>query len=121
MHYICRDITLLEKSISYKFWVTGENGFMLGQGRVSLLEAVIEHGSINKAAKALNMSYKKAWRLINAINDASENPIVVRHSGGIGGGGTTVTQEGKQLIQTYREIEKRADGYFKKESKSVGL
>ena len=109
----------MNKSISHRFWITGKNGFMLGQGRVSLLEAIIEKGSINKAAKALNMSYKKAWRLINGINDASENPIVIRSSGGIGGGGTIVTEEGRQLISSYRALEKRAQKYFEKESENL--
>jgi len=109
----------MQKSILHRFWISGENGFMLGQGRVQILESIIEHGSISKAAKALEMSYKKAWRLVNGMNDASETSIVIRNSGGVGGGGTTVTQRGIELIKAYRNLEKRTNKYFEKESKKI--
>ena len=109
----------MDNSILHRFWITGENGFMLGQGRVRMLETIIEEGSINKAAKSLGMSYKKAWRLINGMNDASKSPIVIRHSGGQGGGGTTVTEKGIELIKAFRELEERSNKYFQEESKKI--
>jgi molybdate transport system regulatory protein len=111
----------MKKTILHRFWITGENGFMLGQGRITLLEAIVREGSINKAAKSLNLSYKKAWKQINAMNDASDKPIVVRSSGGVGGGGTVVTPEGLKLIDVYRNMQKKAQAYFEKESENLDL
>ena len=108
-------------SIKYRFWINDEKGQVLGEGRVQLLENIIKEGSISKAAKSLGMSYKKAWRLINEINKSGSEPIVIRVIGGKGGGGTRVTQKGIEAINAYREIQKKADSYFLKESKSLKL
>lgn len=57
----------------------------IGHGRIELLELVETHGSIAKAAKAMDMSYKRAWYLIDAFNKCFERPLVVRQHGGLGG------------------------------------
>ena len=65
------------------------------------------------------MSYKKAWRLINEINESTSEPMVIRITGGIGGGGTQVTPKGIEAIKTYRNIQEKANNYFQTESKSL--
>lgn len=85
---------------------------MLGNGRVKLLESILEYGSINKAAKELKLSYKKAWHQINALNDACNEPVVVRTSGGSGGGGTQVTPKGQELIRIFRKAQQETDEHF---------
>jgi molybdate transport system regulatory protein len=109
----------METSIKYRFWINNENGLMLGEGRVQLLENIIKEGSISKAAKSLEMSYKKAWRLINEINESTSEPMVIRITGGLGGGGTQVTPKGIEAIKTYRNIQEKANNYFQTESKSL--
>tara|TARA_B100001063_G_scaffold68819_1_gene62913 strand:- start:20925 stop:21707 length:783 start_codon:yes stop_codon:yes gene_type:complete len=74
--------------------------------RILLLEAILEHGSISKAAKAVPMSYKSAWDAINSINNLCEKTVVLRETGGIGGGGATVTEYGKNLINSYTILQK---------------
>ncbi len=69
--------------------------------RIRLLHAIMEHGSISKAAKAVPMSYKSAWEAVDAMNALSPEPIVHRETGGRDGGGTTVTAYGEQLLETY--------------------
>lgn len=69
--------------------------------RIELLKAIKKEGSISKAAKSVPMSYKAAWDAIDAMNNLSHTPIVSRETGGKGGGGTTLTQYGKNLLETY--------------------
>jgi len=77
----------------------------LGGDRISLLEKIDELGSITKAAKAVGISYKTAWDLVNMINNMAEKPLVDRLTGGKGGGGTTLTAEGKEVIRKFRVVE----------------
>ena len=65
---------------------------------LDLLQAVAEYGSINKAAKAVGLSYKGAWERIETINNLSANPLVSRQTGGSGGGGTILTEEGVSFL-----------------------
>lgn len=79
--------------------------------RIALLHAIEEHGSIIKAAKAVPMSYKSAWEAVDTMNTLSTQPIVKRETGGKDGGGTTITEYGRKLIQTY-EILRAEHAHF---------
>lgn len=87
------------------FWIVCDGHAFLGRGRVTLLEEIGDTGSISKAAKRMGMSYKKAWRLVEAMNDMAGSPLVVRTSGGAGGGGTILTEEGRHMIRSFRKID----------------
>jgi molybdate transport system regulatory protein len=65
-------------------WIEKSDGTdrFLGKGRIQLMELIIEHGSISQAAKAMNMSYKRAWELINSMNVQSSKPFVITQVGG---------------------------------------
>ncbi len=80
----------------------------LGPGKVALLEAVREHGSISAAARSLNMSYRRAWLLMDELNRALKSPAAISGPGGQNGGGSTLTPVGEEIIRLYRGIEKRA-------------
>lgn len=69
--------------------------------RIELLKAIKQTGSINKAVALVPMSYKSAWEAVEAMNNLSISPIVTRETGGAGGGGTTLTQYGENLLTTY--------------------
>lgn len=77
-----------------------------GPGRVELLAKIAEHGSITNAAKAMKMSYKAAWDAIDLMNNLASVPLVERSSGGKGGGGTRLTQRGKQLVENFAVIQR---------------
>ncbi len=82
--------------------------FLVGRERIRLLEAVAEHGSISKAAKAVGHSYKTAWDSVDAINNLLPRPAFVTKAGGSGGGGGAhVTDEGLRLIDTFHRIEEK--------------
>ena len=85
--------------------------------RILLLEAILEHGSISKAAKAVPMSYKSAWDAINSINNLCEKTVVLRETGGIGGGGATVTEYGKNLINSYTILQKEHSKFLERLTK----
>ncbi|HKZ18345.1 MAG TPA: TOBE domain-containing protein [Geobacteraceae bacterium] len=84
----------------------------LGSNRIALLEKIDECGSISKAAKAVGISYKTAWDAINAISALSEKPLFVRVTGGRSGGGTSLTEEGREVIRTYRIIQEQHEKFL---------
>jgi molybdate transport system regulatory protein len=81
-------------------------GPFLGGTRIRLLEAIDEHGSISQAAKHVPLSYKAAWDAVDAMNNLSEQPLVERSTGGRQGGGTRLTDHGRQLVAMYRAVER---------------
>lgn len=96
-----KDPIELEGSI----WFQKSQNRFLGGDRIALLEKIDELGSINSAAKAVGISYKTAWHLVNMMNNLSDKPLVDRMTGGKGGGGTLLTREGKQVIDQYRVVQ----------------
>lgn len=79
----------------------------MGRERVALLEAVIEHKSITKAAEMAGFSYKTAWDAVNAINNLLPRPAFITRTGGSRGGGAEVTDEGRRLIAAFRRLEEK--------------
>lgn len=80
---------------------------LVGRDRIALLEAVIEHGSMRKAAQAAGFSYKTAWDAVQAINNLLPRPAFVTRTGGKRGGGAEVTEEGRKLIAAFRKLEEK--------------
>ncbi|HTH16774.1 MAG TPA: TOBE domain-containing protein [Magnetospirillum sp.] len=80
---------------------------LVGRDRIDLLEAVAEHGSITKAAKAVGLSYKAAWDALNAVNNLLPRPVILSQTGGRHGGGAQLTEDGKALIAAFRMLEER--------------
>lgn len=80
----------------------------IGPGKISLLEAVRDQGSITAAAKSLGMSYRRAWLLLDQINSALKKPATVSQHGGSSGGVSKLTDVGEEVIRLYRLIEKKA-------------
>lgn len=79
-----------------------------GPGKVHLLELIEKEGSIRAAAAAMNMSYRHAWLLLQAVEDTFGAPVVATSTGGAGGGGAKLTELGKRLVDRYRAIEANA-------------
>ncbi len=90
--------------IKSSIWFENEGKAFFGKGRIELLEQIEKTGSISKAAKAMKMSYKAAWDAVNEMNSLSCEPIVERETGGKGGGGTKLTEKGKEYIKIFKEI-----------------
>jgi molybdate transport system regulatory protein len=80
----------------------------IGPGKIALLEAIADAGSITSAAKQLDMSYRRAWLLLDELNHALRKPAVDSAQGGQAGGGSVLTDTGRELIELYRRIETTA-------------
>jgi molybdate transport system regulatory protein len=88
---------------SVSFRKDGED--FLGASRIDLLEKIDQYGSITKAGKAHGVSYKTAWEQVDALNNLADKPLVVKSAGGKGGGGTRLTDEGREVVRRYRTIQ----------------
>jgi len=80
----------------------------IGPGKIKLLELVGESGSISAAGRAMNMSYRRAWMLIDSLNRCFRAPVVETQLGGTRGGGAVLTDLGRDVIGRYRAIERAA-------------
>lgn len=80
----------------------------LGPGKIELIIAIGKTGSISGAAKIMGMSYRRAWNLVDSINQDFSADIVITSSGGRGGGGAVVSEIGLDIIQRYQSIEEKA-------------
>ena len=77
----------------------------LGPGKIALLEHIHSSGSLSQAARELNMSYRRAWLLLDDLNHAFSEPVSTASVGGAGGGGAQLTDFGRKLVETFRELE----------------
>ncbi len=89
--------------IGYKVWLD-HDGKAFGDGPCELLNKVDETHSLHRAAKEMGMAYSKAWRLIGALEKRLGFLLIERRVGGLSGGGSRVTSQGKELIKRYRHF-----------------
>ena len=78
----------------------------IGPGKILLLEAIRDAGSLSQGARNIGMSYRRAWLLLDSLKQSFREPVTVASTGGKDGGGMLVTQFGDALIKTYRELER---------------
>lgn len=94
--------------LRFRTRVTVGEVIAIGPGKIDLLEAIDQAGSITAAAKQLDMSYRRAWLLLDELNRSLRSPAVSTAKGGSAGGGCALTDTGRQLIALYRQIEQTA-------------
>jgi molybdate transport system regulatory protein len=82
-------------------------GRRLGPGKIALLEAIRDTGSISAAGRAHEMSYRRAWLLVEELNTMFAEPLVTARPGGAKGGGAALTAAGERLVALYREAERK--------------
>ena len=81
----------------------------LGPGKIRLLELIGETGSISAAGRAMKMSYRRAWMLIDELNRMFREPLVAARPGGAHGGGASLTEAGSDVVRCYRAIESNVE------------
>ena len=91
----------------------------IGPGKILLLENIEACGSISAAGRAMDMSYKRAWDLVDEINRICRQPAVERQTGGKNGGGAMLTPFGEKLVARYRKIERDAARAVHKELEAL--
>jgi molybdate transport system regulatory protein len=102
-----------------RVWIDGPEGTFIGHGRVVLLERIMEHGSITKAAKSMDMAYRHAWDLVDSMNRQAEERFVEVATGGKGGGGARVTKAGERAIKTFWRFHKDLQVFLKREQEKL--
>ena len=91
----------------------------IGPGKIQLLESIREHGSISAAGRAMEMSYKRAWDLVDEINRICRQSAVEPQTGGKNGGGSVLTPFGVSLVKRYRKVERDAASAVRKELQAL--
>lgn len=107
--------------IAGRFWIEGPDGTFLGHGRVKLLENIAEYGSISAAARAMKMSYKRAWKLVDSMNRHGQVPAVQLSTGGKGGGGATLTMAGQNAIDCYHTVHREFLTFMQEKTEKLTL
>ncbi|MCC7080813.1 MAG: winged helix-turn-helix domain-containing protein [Burkholderiales bacterium] len=92
-------------ALKFRIRISKGDDIAVGPGKIALLEAIIDTGSITAAAKHLGMSYRRAWLLVDAMNHAFASPVAETAKGGPLGGRTVITPLGEEVIRRYRTIE----------------
>jgi molybdate transport system regulatory protein len=115
-----RDIlTKGDFKVNGNLWLEGNGTRFFGPGPVELLQFIEETGSINQAAKKMGMSYKKAWEIVNRLNEIVGSPIVITATGGEKGGGSSLSEEARQLIDYYRSLRERFRKFMELETQKL--
>ena len=96
------------------------SGGRIGPGKIALLEAIRSTGSISASARSLGMSYRRAWLLVEEVNQTLRRPAVAAETGGRKGGGAVLTPIGERVIALYRAIETNARAAANQEFRSIG-
>ena len=108
-------------TVNGSLWIECNGERFFGPGPVELLERIADTGSISQAAKQMQMSYKKAWEIINMLNTQSAQPLVITQAGGNSGGGSIITSEAKEIIAWYQSLRERFKAFLKKETEELNL
>lgn len=111
--------TVSSPGLRGRIWIDGNKETFLGYGRVILLERIQEYGSITKAAKSMEMSYRHAWELVDSMNKQTKKPLVGVATGGRGGGGARLTSEGEKAIKLFWKFYENFQNFLKKEEKKL--
>ena len=103
------------KELRFRLWIDINGERFFGPGRAELLHLIQQTGSISKAARKMGMSYKKAWEMVDEMNEMASTPYVVAQKGGAKGGGTELTKAGKQMVRKYNQLLRRIGSVIKKQ------
>jgi molybdate transport system regulatory protein len=98
-------------NIKSKLWIEENDKPVFGSGRKLLLEAIDRSGSINRAAQEMNMSFRKAWGALRAMEERLGVKLVERHTGGKSGGGAVLTEDARKFVKQFEILEKDFQQY----------
>ena len=103
------------KELRIKCWVEDDGEKFYGPGPNQLIKKIQQEGSLSKAATEMNMSYKKAWELIQRLNQHSHKPLVILKKGGSHGGGAEVTPYALEVVKSFDELENQISTLIEKQ------
>jgi molybdate transport system regulatory protein len=103
------------KTAGARLRVVLEPDIAVGPGKADILEGIRDTGSIAAAGRRMGMSYKRAWLLVETMNDSFRAPLVETHRGGRARGGATLTLTGERVLASYRRMEELAENAIAEE------
>ncbi|TBW27149.1 winged helix-turn-helix domain-containing protein [Gramella sp. KN1008] len=109
------------KKIKFKCWVENDGGKFYGPGPNELIKQIQKEGSLSKAAGKMNMSYRKAWDIVQRLNDNSGELFVILKKGGQHGGGAEVTSYALEVMREYEKMEKHFCELAKEQNEFIKL
>ena len=98
----------MTSKIALKLRLLRDDEVAMGPGKADLLDAIAQTGSISAAARAMDMSYRRAWLLVDVMNRSFREPLVLGAAGGKQGGGAQVTEAGMKVLTQFRTMEAAA-------------
>lgn len=110
-----------KKEMRVRCWIDVDGVKFFGPGPAELLELIEEVGSIAKAEKKMGMSYKKAWDLVDKLNESGRKPYVISRKGGEKGGGAELTETGKKVVSKYRSLTAKLNAIVKRDTEILKL
>jgi len=108
-----------KSEVRFRLRITKGEAIAIGPGKTELLEAIARMGSLTSAAKALGMSYRRAWLLVDTMNQCFREPVVRTTSGGPRGGSTELTEIGREVVRRYRHAESAALSGGKRDTDAI--
>ena len=105
--------------IRSKVWIEIDGQPVFGRGRRFLLEAIDSYGSINQAAQKVDISFRKAWSYINAMEERLGVKLVERQAGGKNGGGAALTPDARHFLMKYEKLETGIQDFVDKRFRKV--
>lgn len=103
------------ETYSIKLQIMSGSKIAMGPGKADLLEAIQKTGSIAAAGRAMGMSYKRAWDLVEVMNICFSGPLVEKSKGGAGKGGATITPLGLTVMGQYRALQAKSNSAVERE------
>ncbi len=103
-------------TVRAKLWLEIDGKPFFGEGRFQLLKGIDKYGSINQAAKAVNIPYRRAWSYLHAMEDRLGIKLIVTQKGGYNGGGTSLSMEAKEFLTKYDEMTSYLEGVLEKKT-----
>jgi len=105
--------------VRFRLRITKGEAIAIGPGKTDLLEAIAQTGSLTSAAKSLGMSYRRAWLLVDTMNQCFREPVVKTASGGARGGSSVLTEVGLEVVRRYRHAEAAARNGGKRDTDAI--
>jgi len=105
--------------VRVKIWLEKEGKPVLGNGKLTLLQAIDEEGSISRAALKLGISFRRAWNFLDSVERNIGLKLLKRKKGGTGGGSTRLTEEAKELIARFNRLSEETRRYAESRFRSL--
>lgn len=109
----------MNKKIKFKCWIEENEEKFYGPGPNELLKAIQKEGSLSKAAQQMHMSYKKAWDIVQRLNQHSVEALVIMKKGGQHGGGAEITPHALKIIEEYENLQEKMNGLIHQQKELI--